>query len=140
MSQLSLDTANRIIDAALARGRELKLKPLTVVVLDISGEVKALQREDGAARLRNQVALGKAHGALSMLTSSRALAEVAAERPQFFGALVAAAEGKMIPAAGGVLLKQGDEVLGAVGISGDLSDQDEICAIAGVEAAGLSVG
>lgn len=138
MSQLSLDAANQIINAALARGRELSLKPLTVVVIDASGELKAVQREDGGSALRPAVALGKAHGALYMQTSSRALADVAAERPQFFSALVAAAEGKMIPAAGGILIKQSGEIIGAVGISGDLSDQDEICAIAGVQAAGLS--
>lgn len=140
MSQLSLDAAKQIIDAALAKGRDLQLKPLTVVVLDASGELKALQREDGASPLRPAVALGKAHGALYMHTSSRALGEMAAERPQFFGALAEAAGGKLIPAAGGVMIKQGEQIIGAVGISGDLSDQDEICAIAGVEAAGLSVG
>jgi uncharacterized protein GlcG (DUF336 family) len=140
MSQLTLDAVIRITGAALAKGRELNLKPLTVVVLDTSGEIKALQREDGAAPLRPAIAIGKAHGALSMQTSSRALADVAAERPQFFGALVAAAGGKMIPAAGGLLIKQGGEIVGAVGISGDVSDQDEVCAIAGIEAAGLAVG
>lgn len=136
---LTLKDANTIIVAALGKGRELDLKPLTVVVLDYSGEIKASAREDGSSRFRPTVAFGKAAGALSLEMSSRALADIAEQRPQFFGSLVAASSGRMIAAAGGVLIKRGDEVIGAVGISGDTSDQDEACAIAGVEAAGFSV-
>lgn len=134
---LTLDEANRIIVAAIGKGRELKLNPLTVVVLDHSGEIKASAREDGSSRLRPAVALGKAAGALSMEVSSRALADMADQRPQFFNSLVSASGGRMIAAAGGVLIRRGDALIGAVGISGDTSDRDEECAMAGVEAAGL---
>ncbi len=135
---LTLKDANTIIVSALAKGRELDLKPLTVVVLDHSGEIKACAREDGASRLRVKVAGGKASGALALEMSSRQLAEMADQRPEFFNTLVAASGGTMVAAAGGVLIKSGSVVLGAVGISGDTSDQDEACAIAGVEAAGHS--
>ena len=135
---LTLEAANTVIKAALARGRELDLKPLTVVVLDHSGEIKAAAREDGSSRLRPAVAQGKAQGALALEMSSRALAEMAEARPQFFNTLVAASGGRMVAAAGGVLIREGDAVIGAVGISGDVSDQDEACAVAGVEAAGFT--
>ncbi len=135
---LTLKDANTIIVTALAKGRELELKALTVVVLDHSGEIKACAREDGSSRLRPTVAKGKASGALALETSSRALAEMASARPEFFNSLVAASGGNLVAAAGGVLIKSGTIVLGAVGISGDTSDQDEACAIAGVEAAGYT--
>ncbi len=137
---ITLKQAQAIIDAALAKGRELDLKPLTVVVLDHSGEVKASAREDGSSRLRPAIAEGKARGALAMEMSSRALAELSEARPQFFNTLVAAAGGRMVAAAGGVLVRAESGIVGAVGISGDLSDQDEACAVAGVEAAGLQAG
>ncbi|MGF1528922.1 MAG: heme-binding protein [Candidatus Competibacterales bacterium] len=137
MSTLTLDLARTLTDKALAKGRELGLKPLTVVVLDQSGEIKYLVREDGSAPLRPTVARGKARAALALSTTSRAIAEMAAERPSFVAALATAAPGDIIPAAGGVLIKHQGEIIGAVGISGDLSDQDEICALAGIAAAGL---
>lgn len=135
---LTLKDANTIIVTALAKGRELDLKPLTVVVLDHSGEIKASAREDGASRFRPTVAKGKASGALALEMSSRALADMATARPEFFNSLVAASGGNLIAAAGGVLIKSGTIVLGAVGISGDTSDQDEACAIAGIESAGYT--
>ncbi len=137
---LTLDQARTIIDVALSKGRELELNPLTVVVLDHSGEAKASAREDGAARLRIAVAEGKAKGALSMEMSSRALGDMAEARPNFFNTLLAAADGRMVASAGGVLVRSGTDIVGAVGISGDTSDQDEVCAIAGIEAAGLTAG
>ncbi len=135
---LTLKDANSIIVSALAKGRELDLKPLTVVVLDHSGEIKACAREDGSARFRPTVAKGKASGALALEMSSRALADMATARPEFFNSLVAASGGTLIAAAGGVLIKSGTIVLGAVGISGDAPDQDETCAVAGVESAGYT--
>jgi uncharacterized protein GlcG (DUF336 family) len=138
---LSLDQARAIIAASRARGRELALKPLTVVVLDAGGHMVAMEREDGAAYGRPQIAGGKAAGALAMGLSSRALGDMAAERPQFLAALSAAWDGKLIPAAGGVLIRDAQGiVVGAVGISGDLSDKDEDAAIAGIEAVGLTAG
>lgn len=138
MDKLTLMIANRIIDAALMKARDLGLAPLAVIVLDEAGCLKTMQREDGATFLRPQIALAKAWGALSMGMSSRALGIIAAERPAFMNALVDIANGKMAPVPGGVLIRSaGHQVLGAVGISGDLSDQDETCAIAGIEAVGL---
>ncbi|GJL82424.1 MAG: hypothetical protein DHS20C01_20580 [marine bacterium B5-7] len=137
---LSLQSAQKIIDTSLTKGHELKLKPLTVVVLDTSGAIKACAREDNATSLRPDIAMGKASGALSMGVSSRALGEMSQARPQFFSALVATSQGQMIPAAGGVLIRSGDLVIGAVGITGDTSDNDEACAIAGIEAAGFQAG
>lgn len=138
---ISLEQARTIVSAARAKGRELALKPLTVVVLDAGGHIIALEREDGASIGRPQIAQGKAAGALAMGLSSRALGDMAIERPQFLAALSAAWEGKLIPAAGGVLVRDGDgNLVGAVGITGDLSDKDEEAAIAGVQAAGFTAG
>lgn len=138
---ISLEQARTIIAAARAKGRALDLKPLTVVVLDAGGHLVAMEREDNSGYGRPQIASGKAAGALAMGTSSRALGDIAAERPQFMVALSAAWDGKVIPAAGGVLVRDGEgRLVGAVGVSGDLSDKDEEAAIAGIEAAGLKVG
>jgi uncharacterized protein GlcG (DUF336 family) len=138
---ISLEQARTIVSAARAKGRELALKPLTVVVLDAGGHIIALEREDGASIGRPQIAQGKAAGALAMGLSSRALGDMAIERPQFLAALSAAWEGKLIPAAGGVLVRDSDgNLVGAVGITGDLSDKDEEAAIAGVQAAGFTAG
>ena len=136
---LTLDHAARIVDAALARGREMNLQPLSVVVLDAGGHLKALKREDGAGILRNEVALGKAWGALGMnASSSRALGQRLQDRPSFLAAIGMLAEGKVVPVAGGLAIYQGNEVIGAVGISGASSDEDEECALAGIQAAGLT--
>jgi uncharacterized protein GlcG (DUF336 family) len=138
MARLTLAQATRIVEAALAKGRELGLAPLTVAVLDDGGHLKAFGREDGSGILRPQIAMGKAWGALGMGFGSRTLAKRAADNPAFFGALFAASEGRLLPAAGGVLVREaGGELLGAVGISGDTSDKDEACALAGIQAARL---
>lgn len=137
MTRITLDEANQIIAAALAKGRELMLKPLCVAVLDPGGTVIALQREDRASTLRPDIAVGKASGALGLGISSRKIGEMAAERPTFVASLASLAKGGIIPAAGGIIVTRGGEVAGAVGITGDTSDNDEACAIAGVLAAGL---
>lgn len=138
---ISLDQARTVIAAARAKGREMGLNPLTVVVLDTGGHQVAMEREDGSGYGRPDIAGGKAAGALAMGTSSRTLGDMAAERPQFLAALSAAWNGRIIPAAGGVLIRDaGGTLLGAAGVSGDLSDKDEQAAIAGIEAAGLSAG
>jgi uncharacterized protein GlcG (DUF336 family) len=138
---ISLDQARTIVSAARAHGREHGLKPLTVAVLDAGGHVIAMEREDGSGYGRPQIAQGKAAGALAMGVSSRALGEIAADRPQFIAALSAAWDGKLIPAAGGVLVRdEAGRVIGAVGVSGDLSDKDEVAAQAGIHAAGLAAG
>jgi uncharacterized protein GlcG (DUF336 family) len=138
---ISLDQARTIISGARGRGRALGLKPLTVVVLDAGGHLVAMEREDGSGFGRPDIAAGKASGALAMGTSSRALGDMAAERPTFMAALSAAWAGKVIPAAGGVLVRDGEgRLLGAVGVTGDLSDKDEEAAIAGIESARLKAG
>jgi uncharacterized protein GlcG (DUF336 family) len=138
---VTLEQATTIVQAALARGRELGCAPLAVAVLDAGGHLKAFAREDGAGIVRPQIAVGKAWGALGMGFGSRTLARRVAEQPQqqaFFGALNAMSEGRVVPAAGGVLIRDAaGAVLGAVGISGDVSDKDEACALAGVAAAKL---
>lgn len=139
-SQLTLAQANSIIEAALDEAARLNLKPLTVVVLDAGGHAVALQRQDGTSNLRPQLAAGKASGALALGVSSRQIGVMAQERPHFVGALTALGAGAaqpIVPVAGGVLIKAGDRVLGAVGVTGDTSDNDEACAVAGIKAAGL---
>ncbi|HWU39148.1 MAG TPA: heme-binding protein [Candidatus Acidoferrum sp.] len=136
---LTLAQANTIIENALAKGREMKVPPLAVVVLDDSGNVKAAQREDGASMFRFDVALGKAWGAVAMGCSSRALAKRAQTNPNFMITLAATAQGKFLPQQGGVLIRNGKgEILGAVGISGATGDEDEACGAFGVEKASLT--
>jgi uncharacterized protein GlcG (DUF336 family) len=139
MSALTLDQANHIIAAALARGAELKLKPLSVAVLDAGGHLIAFQRADGASSLRPQIATGKASGALALGVSSRTIAEMAAERPTFIASLGPIAQAGIIPAAGGILIADASgTILGAVGITGDTSDNDEACAIHAIQTAKLN--
>jgi uncharacterized protein GlcG (DUF336 family) len=135
---ITLAQATTIVEATLAKGRELGLDPLTVVVLDPGGHVVALQREDGSGILRPQIATGKAWGALGMGFASRELARRAEEDPVFVAALTSVSGGRVVPVPGGVLIRTSDGILiGAVGVSGDTSDQDEACAAHGVQAAGL---
>jgi uncharacterized protein GlcG (DUF336 family) len=138
---VTLQQATAIVGAALRRGRETGCAPLAVAVLDDGGHLKAFAREDGAGILRPQIAAGKAWGALGMGVGSRALARRLADNPQqhpFFTALKAMSDGRVVPVPGGVLIRgAGGAVVGAVGISGDVSDKDEACALAGIEAAGL---
>lgn len=136
---LKLEQARRIIAVALERGAEMGLKPLTVAVLDAGGALIALERSDGASRMRPDVAKGKANGAIALGIGSRAIFERAKEQPYFVQAMNALAGGVLVPVPGGVLVRGVDgEVLGAVGITGDTSDSDEACAVAGIEAAGLT--
>ncbi|MCF6253091.1 MAG: heme-binding protein [Methylococcaceae bacterium] len=141
MSVLTLKKANQIIHGSLTKARQLKLAPLTVVVLDENGFLKAMQREDGATMLKQDIAMAKAWGAVNMGMSSRSLAVMAEQRPAFMNALVDIADGKVMPAPGGVLIRDEDNhIIGAVGISGDVSDQDERSAVAGIKEAGLIAG
>jgi uncharacterized protein GlcG (DUF336 family) len=138
MSGLSLKAASLIVEAALERGRALGLAPLTVVVLDAGGHLKAAKREDGSSLLRPEIAMGKAWGVLGMGFGGRELARRAARAPQFFTALTELAGGRMVAVAGGVLIRgEAGEIVGAVGISGDVSEKDEECALHGIAAAGL---
>jgi uncharacterized protein GlcG (DUF336 family) len=137
MTSLSLAQASLIVDKALEHGRALALKPLTVAVLDAGGHLVALKREDGSSLLRPQIAQGKAWGALGMGFGGRELARRAAAAPAFIAALSDASEGRIIPVPGGVLIRAKAAIIGAVGVSGDVSEQDEACAVHGIEAAGL---
>ncbi len=137
---MTLAQANTLIAAAMAKAAELKLKPLSVAVVDPGGHLIAFARQDGASNLRPQIATGKAAGALALGVSSRRIGEMAAERPAFVSALGQLAPGGIVPAAGGVIATGANgAIAGAVGITGDSSDNDELCAIAGIAAAGLTV-
>lgn len=139
---LTLQQATTIVETALRTGRETTCAPLAVAVLDAGGHLKAFAREDGAGIVRPQIAVGKAWGALGMGFGSRTLArrvaDGQAQQQAFFAALNAMSDGRVVPAAGGVLIRDaGGDILGAVGISGDTSDKDEACAVAGIAAAHL---
>jgi uncharacterized protein GlcG (DUF336 family) len=135
---LTLAQASTVVDTALQKGRDLKLQPLTVAVLDAGGQLKALKREDGSSLLRPEIALGKAWGVLGMGFGGRELARRAAQAPAFFAVLSDMSNGRMVPVPGGVLIRDAaGQIVGSVGISGDASEQDEICAVAGIQAAGL---
>lgn len=135
---VTLAQASTIVDVALKKGRDTHCAPLTVAVLDAGGHLVAFKREDKSGILRYDIANGKAWGALGMGFGSRELADRAGKNPLFFGVLATVSQGRLIPVPGGVLIKDAEgAVLGAVGISGDTSDKDETCAIAGIEAAGL---
>lgn len=138
MSRLTLEQARSIIGAALAKGRADHLKPLTVVVLDAGGHVIAAEREDGASNLRFDIAFGKANAAVALGMGSRALMARAEAQAYFVQAVNGIAGGRIVPVPGGVLVRAEDgTVLGAVGITGDTSDADESCAVAGIAAIGL---
>jgi uncharacterized protein GlcG (DUF336 family) len=136
---IDLSTARRIIAGAQQHAADADLKPLTVVVLDAGGHLVCAERQDGASNARFQIAFGKANGALALGIGSRALMARAEQQPYFIAAAGAAIGGALIPVPGGVLVRDGSGVLlGAVGISGDISDNDEAAALAGIEAAGLT--
>jgi uncharacterized protein GlcG (DUF336 family) len=138
MHRLSLAQANTLIEAAFAKGAKLGLKPLTVTIHDPGGHLIACQRQDGASNMRVKLAGGKACGALALGVSSRTIGEMALERPHFVAAVDTMAEGGMVPAAGGVIVCDGEgTILGAIGVTGDTSDNDEACALAAIEKAGL---
>ena len=135
---IDLQTARTIVAETLAAGRAKGFKPLTVVVLDAGGHLVAAEREDGASNKRFEIASGKAHGALALGLGSRALMARAEQQPYFIAAATAAVGGSLIPVPGGVLVRDdAGSLLGAVGVSGETSDNDETAAMAGIEAAGL---
>ena len=135
---LTLAHAQIIIQHALAHAHDNKFRPLCVVVLDARGAVVASASEDGSSLKRFQIASAKAQGSLAFNMNSRALEKLAIDRPHFVSGAIAAVGGALIPVAGGVIIRGTDKtVIGAVGVSGDTSDNDELAAIAGVKAAGL---
>jgi uncharacterized protein GlcG (DUF336 family) len=139
MSNVNLEQALTIAQTTLKKGREMNFHPLTVVVLDAGGQMKALLREDNCSILREDIARGKAWSVLGMGFGGREIARRAEKMPAFFTALNAMSEGKMVPVAGGVLIRDANnQIIGSVGVTGDTSDNDEICAVAGIQAAGLT--
>ncbi|MEX2449552.1 MAG: heme-binding protein [Rhodospirillales bacterium] len=138
MAKLTLSKANSIIRNAIKTARANNAPEIAVVVLDDHGHIVAVQREDGASMFRVDVSLGKAWGSVAMGEPSRQLAKKAASNPNFIGALSTLSGGKILPNPGGVLIRdKKNKIVGAVGISGDTGANDEIFAIAGIEAAGL---
>ena len=136
MTTLSLEQALQIIHGALQKGHEIGCDPLSVAVLDAGGHLVAFMREDNSGILRPEIAIGKAYGALGLGVGSRELKE---KNPLFLSAVAAASHGRMIPMPGGVLIRspETDDIIGAVGISGDTADKDEAAAMAGIQVGGL---
>ena len=138
MSQLKLETCQQITDAAIACAAKLKLKPICVVVLDARASQRLCVNQDGTSIDRHRIAHGKANAAMSLGMGSRALGDRAEVQAYFIDAVGRMLDGDFIPVPGGVLIKDAaGEILGAVGISGDLSDNDEKAAVAAIQAAGL---
>ena len=134
---LTLALAQSLIDTCLAKAAEMGLKPLTIAVIDSGGHLKALARQDGTSNLRGAIAQGKAKGAVAMGLGSRALHKRAEEQPYFIQSMTTLAGGALVPVPGGVLIRRDGAIIGALGITGDTSDNDEAVAIAAIEAAGL---
>lgn len=135
---LDLATSRAIIAGSRHHSSSAGFKPLTIVVLDAGAHVVAAEREDGSSNKRFEIAFAKAHGALSLGTGSRAIMARAEQQPYFVAAVTHAVGGALLPVPGGVLVRDAAGVLlGAVGVTGDTSDNDESAAIAGIEAAGL---
>ncbi len=138
---ISLDQAQTIITAALAKSKEMGHQPMGIAVLDASGNLKAFASEDGASMFRFDIARAKAWGAVGMGVSSRTLGERAKGNPNFFVSLAATSDGRFLPQTGAVVIKDAQgSVIGAVGASGGTGDEDELICIAGVAAVGLAHG
>jgi uncharacterized protein GlcG (DUF336 family) len=137
---LTLKQANSMVDAALAHGASLKTSPISVAVLDAGGHLMAFQRQDGSSNLRPQIAIAKAAGTLALGLSSRKIAEIAQAAPATIASLTSLSSGGLVPSPGGVIVIDNNGIIvGAVAVTGDTPDNDELCAIAGVTGAGLAV-
>lgn len=139
MAEISRAKGKTIINRAFAHGKEKGMRPLAVIVLDSGGHTRAYERDDGAAPGRYPIAEGKAYGALMMGVGGTALNKIASDRLHFGTALAAAYGGKFVPVPGGVLVRdRRGTIIGAVGVSGDSSENDAAAAVAGIEAAGYT--
>jgi len=138
MAGIDLNEASAILDGALMKAREVPCHPMTIAVVDAGGCLMALKREDGSGNLRPEIAFAKAWGAVGMGIGGRAMAERAAKSPEFWASLNVTSHGRIAPVAGGVLLLRGGVVVGAVGATGDVPDNDEACALAGAQQAGFA--
>lgn len=134
---LDLETARRLIRMITKAGAEAGMKPLSVCVVDAGGHTIAFERADGASPMRYRIAHGKAHGAVMMGLGSRALAERAVREPHFIQSINALAGGALVPVPGGVLIRSEGAIIGAVGVTGDSSDNDEACAVRAIRAIGF---
>lgn len=138
MPSLKLADAKSIIAAAFSRAAEIGLtRPLSVAVLDAGGHLIAFERQDRSSMLRFEIAFGKAYGALAVGVGSREVAKMAVERPNLALGLSGASAGRIVPVPGGVLIRSNGDIIGAVGVTGDTSDNDENCASAGIERSGF---
>ena len=135
---ITLEVAKKIIDAAIERAHQLKIRPMSFIVLDGGGQVVAYNREDYSGILRFEIAYGKAYGALGMNRSSRAIHMMQERAPDFIASVMTASQGKLISSPGGVLIRNANRrIIGAVGSTGDGVDADEACAIYGIHSVGL---
>lgn len=135
---MNLELANALIVSALEYRRAHDMKPLTIAVIDAGGHLVALQREDGTSNLRPEIAQGKAKGAVAMGLGSRALYTRAQEQPFFIDAMNSLNQGLLVPVPGGVLIYRDEKLIGAIGITGDSSDNDEACAVSAINVHGLT--
>lgn len=134
---LTLEKANTMITGALAKARADNMKPLSAIVLDARASIVAAQSEDGVSIMRPNIAHGKANAAIQLGMGSRALMNRAEQQAYFVSAINGLAGGDLVPVPGGCLVMDGDQLVGAMGISGDTSDNDEAAVVAGIEAAGF---
>ncbi|CTQ50400.1 GlcG/HbpS family heme-binding protein [Jannaschia donghaensis] len=139
MPEIALRRARQIIKNTLAKGREMELKPLSVVVLDTGGHVKAFEREDGAAPGRFAIAHGKAYGAIMLGMAGKAQMARAEQQAYFMAAVNGVFGGQVVPVPGGILVRDGKgNLVGAIGVTGDTSDNDAVAGLAGIEGANLT--
>lgn len=139
MHGLNLTQATEIANGALAKAREIGCKPMTIAVVDAGGCLMVLMREDGSGILRPDIAFAKAWGSVGMGIGGRAMAKRASDSPQFWAALNTISNGRIAPVAGGVLILQAGQVIGGVGMSGDLPDNDETCSVVGIQKVGFEI-
>ena len=138
MSELTLAVAQKLLADTLAYCREHNFNPMSVVVLDADSSIRAAASEDGTTFMRWRVAYGKAYGAVAFGMPSRRLNIMAAERPHFVNALNGLADGNIVPVPGGVMIRDANKkIIGAIGVSGDTSDNDEAAAVSAINIAGF---
>ena len=139
MRGLSLKEANTVIDGTFAEAAKRKLRPLSAIVLDAGGRVKAFQKQDGSSLLRFEIAYGKAFGSLGLGRPSRLVLQKAKDKPLFMESVVNLADGPIFLEGGAQLIRDpsSGEVMGAVGVTGDTNQMDDACAIVGIHSAGL---
>jgi uncharacterized protein GlcG (DUF336 family) len=135
---LSLDEAMTIINGTFAAAADHKCSPLAAIILDAGGRIKAFLKQDGCSMLRFEICRGKAYGALALGRASRMVLQKAREKPLFMQSLETMADSPLFLEGGGQLIRDPDtgEVVGAIGVTGDVNEMDDICAIEGIHAAG----